>query len=389
MALKIHWLHNIPSPYRNHRFELMSEVFPALGIEFEVLFMAWTEPDRHWKFRPQDLRYPWSLHQGVQIRGIGDGAHFNPGLLRRLRRDEPQMIVVGGWSAPTTALAPFVTGRRTVKVMESESNFESMRWGGSILRRLKGAIVRRFDAYIVPGPRARALIEWLSPEAARKPFVEFPNLVNEAVFVEGVDHARTRRGALRRELGVSPDEALWVCPARLEEFKGLHLFLPLLEGVSGVTLWVAGEGSLRARLQAVIDERRLPVRLVGQKSEPEMVNMYAVADLFVLPSLSDPSPLSAVEACAAGLPILASSRIGNFDDVVTDGENGWRYDPTNPDSQRQLVRAIASMKLEELARRGSVSRERHRLRFDSRACITRVGEFLLEVFGARSEGDRA
>lgn len=384
MRLRLHWLHNIPSPYRNHRFEHMAQIFPGLGIDFEVLFMAWTEPDRFWRFAPEDLRYPWSLHRGVQVRGLGDGFHFNPGLLRRLWREAPSMIVVGGWSCPTNVLAPFVSGR-SVKVMESESNLESARLKGGLARRSKGMIVHRYDGFIVPGPRARAMLEWLDPTVAGKPFVEFPNLVDEDVFVTGVDRARAEREALRRELGVPPQTALWVCPARLETFKGLHLFLPLLEGVEGITLWVAGEGSLRAQLQATIDAKRLPVRLIGQKDEKEMVRLYAAADLFVLPSLRDPSPLSAVEACAAALPLLASTRIGNFDDVVVPEENGWGYDPGEPEAYRALVRRIGSLGREELARRGTRSRELHGRRFETRTTITRVGEFLREVH-ARSRG---
>jgi glycosyltransferase involved in cell wall biosynthesis len=378
-GLRLYWLHNIPSPYRNHRFEWMAKVFPSLGIDFEVLFMAWTQPDRFWRFRPEDLRYPWSMHGGVPLPSIGGhNAHFNAGLLRRLRRDKPEMLVVGGWESPTAVLAPFACGGRTIRIMESESNFDSGRTG-PLFRRLKGTVIRRYDGYIVPGPRARALVEWLDPVSKTKPFVELPNLVNESVYVEGIDRERARRAEIRRELGIRDKTALWVCPARLETFKGLHLFLPLLEGVPGVTLLVAGEGSLRGELQATIDAKNLPVRLVGQKNEAEMVAMYAAADLFVLPSLSDPSPLSAVEASAAALPLLVSTRIGNVDDVVVEGENGWRYDPGAPQAFAGTVRHIASLSVEELAAMGRRSRERHARRFDSRTCVTRVGEFFLDL----------
>src|SRR4030095_2817122 len=132
-------LHNIPSPYRTHRFERMAEICPSLGIEFEVLFMAWTEPDRFWRFRPEDLRYPWSIHPGLHRGNV----HFNPGLLRRLRRDKPSMMVAGGWESATTVLAPWVCGSGPVRVMESESNFDSGRRTGSFFRRLKGGVVRK------------------------------------------------------------------------------------------------------------------------------------------------------------------------------------------------------------------------------------------------------
>ena len=86
-------------------------------------------------------------------------AYFIDEPLRRLRRDAPAMIVVGGWSSLTGILAPFASGPRTVKVMESESNLDSMRYKGEVSRRMRGAIVRQFDGFIVPGPRARSLLE--------------------------------------------------------------------------------------------------------------------------------------------------------------------------------------------------------------------------------------
>jgi glycosyltransferase involved in cell wall biosynthesis len=85
-----------------------------------------------------------------------------------------------------------------------------------------------------------------------------------------------------------------------------------------------------------------PVELVGQKTETEMVRLYAAADLFVLPSLIDPSPLSPIEACAAQLPLLASRRIGNYDDVLEDGTNGWGFDADHPETQRERIAQIAA-----------------------------------------------
>ena len=160
------------------------------------------------------------------------------------------------------------------------------------------------------------------------------------------------REALRRELGLAPGLQLWICPARLETFKGLHTFLPLLRGVTGASCGWRGRGACVPPLQEAIDRDRLPVRLIGQKGEEEMVRLYAAADLFVLPSLSDPSPLSAVEACAARLPLLASVRIGNFPDVLEEGVNGWAYDPETPERYRGLVQEIAGRTPAELQAMG-------------------------------------
>jgi glycosyltransferase involved in cell wall biosynthesis len=80
---------------------------------------------------------------------------------------------------------------------------------------------------------------------------------------------------------VDEETQLWVCPARLEPFKGLDAFLPCLAGVKGVRLLIAGEGSQRAQLESMIAREDLPASLLGQVELSEMLQLYAAADLFV------------------------------------------------------------------------------------------------------------
>jgi glycosyltransferase involved in cell wall biosynthesis len=381
--LRLLWVKNIPSPYRNHRFERMLRIFPDYGIDFEVHFMSWEEPDRFWRFTPEEIRYPNRFHRGVQLRPIkwfGSGFHINPGLLRAVRRERYDILVVGGYASPSAALAPFLAPRGTVMLVENESNLSSSKWTRGAAGRIKAAILRCYDGYIIPGPRSRELTEYLLPEAADRPFLTFPNLIDKDVWGDGVAAERGQRNAIRRELAVDDATALWVCPARLEEFKGLHLFFPLLEGVEKVQMVVAGEGSLRPALQQMIDGKRLPVRLLGQQKEAQMVRLYAAADLFVLPSLSDPSPLSVIEACAARLPLLASRRVGNFADVVEEGVNGWGYDADDPPANADLVRRIAATGRPRLAEMGRASSERYARIFDSDACCERLARGIREVW---------
>jgi glycosyltransferase involved in cell wall biosynthesis len=197
-----------------------------------------------------------------------------------------------------------------------------------------------------------------------------PNVVDEEVWRDGVAAARrTSADRVRAELGVRPDQQLWVCPARLEWFKGLVELMPLLRGHDGFVLAIAGEGSLRGRLEQEIATHRIPVRLLGHCEEPRVQALYAAGDLFVLPSVSDANPLSAIEAIAAGLPLWLSRRCGNAGDVLVDGVNGWLYDPETPEANLATLRAITRISRAELAHRGRASFELHRDRFETRRCV--------------------
>lgn len=246
MRLRVTWVTNIPSPYRNHRYRRMRELLPPMGIDFEVYYMTWSETGRQWQFTDADLDHPHHVFRSLHVRALGEFAHISPGLLAKLRSERRDVVVVGGWGYPTALLAPFAVSGRPVRVLECESHLESTRRRAGLARRVKTAIVGRYDAYLVPGARARELVEGLAPSARGRPFGEFPNLVDDAVFSRGVARLRQDREAIRVELGVDPARQLWFCPARLETFKGLHTFLPLLVGVEGIELLVAGDGACAA-----------------------------------------------------------------------------------------------------------------------------------------------
>jgi glycosyltransferase involved in cell wall biosynthesis len=379
MRLRVSFVTNIPAPYRNHRYRRMAQIFPRYDLDFDVLYMAWTEPDRHWRFRAEELAYPHRVFAGLHPRVRGIDLHANPSLLWRLRRTPRDVVIVGGYNSPTHALAPFFCPAGSLKLLESESNPDSELRSSGPARWAKRFLVGRYDGYVAPGQRSRDLLARIDPASASKPCLLFPNLIDEAVYADGVAARRAERVHIRNELGVPEMSQLWVCPARLEVFKGLQRFLPLLEGLTNVALLVAGEGGLRSELEALIEAKRLPVRLLGQQGEAEMVRLYAAADLFVLPSLRDPSPLSPIEACAAQLPILASRRIGNVDDVVVEGENGWGFDPDDGAHTRDVVMRAAALRRDELARMGERSAALYRERFDSDRCIARLAEGLREL----------
>ena len=357
----------------------MRDVFPEHGIDFEVLYMAWSEPDRHWHFESSDLRYPSRVFRGMHPTAGGVKLHFNPALLAYVWRSRPDVLVVGGISAPTLLLAPFLFRRRAVLLLASESNPDSTRRQGGLVGLLKRNVVERYRGFITPGGTSPAYSKDIDKSAAGKPFLTLPNLIDETVFVDDVAKLRSRRSQLRGALAVGEATQLWVCPARLEPFKGLGALIDLFDKIEGVELLIAGEGSLRSQLEATIRERSLPVRLLGYRSQTEMAELYAAADVFVLPSLRDPSPLSPVEAIASGLPLFLSSRAGNREDVLISGENGWVYDPSRPASNVQAGREIAETSRERLLAMGKVSSDRFAERFNSRRRIQELAQSIIAL----------
>ncbi len=380
--MKLYWVTNIPTPYRNHRYRTMQRVFPQHGIDFEVLYMAHTEPNRHWDMPEAQFTYPQSVFPGVHPVVRGWTGHFNPKLLQKLRKEPADVVLIGGFACPTHWLAPLFCPVSTKRVMMVESNLSSARMMGRASRWFKRRMLLPNNAFIVPSPSSKEYILKLAPESVGCPFFELPNLVDDSVWVDEVKTKRRERAALRRTLGIGDATQLWICPARLVEDKGLHLFLPTLAGLSGLHLLIAGDGPLRRRLEKITADLNLPVTFLGQQSQAKMVDLYAAADLFVLPSLRDASPLSAVEACASALPLLVSRRIGNLNDVLSEGENGASLDILSPKDVVAMAERALQWSPEKLEQMGYASYTRYRNRFSSETRIAGLADFFLSVSAA-------
>lgn len=367
--MKLIYITNIPAPYRNKRFNLMQEIFPKYGIDFEVAYMAKTEPNRNWKIHPSDFKYSYHIFKGIHPKVGNMFAHFNLGFLLNLLKKQYNIAIVGGMGCPSHWLSPFFLSKSTFKVLSVESNLDSTIHKKGLGFKLKKLLTSKYNAYQITGYRAKKYLEFINPAVTQKPFITLPNIIDETVFIGKIDILRKDRENIRKSLGVLPTEQMWICPARLEKVKGLHIFLPSLQHIKNIKLFIAGTGSLKEELDNLIKQLQLPVTLVGFKTEDELLNFYAAADLFVLPSLSDPSPLSPIEAIAAKLPILVSNRIGNYEDVLVENENGWGFDLYDSTTIQSKLNKIAKLSPSALNEIGDKSRARYLEVFDTEKCI--------------------
>jgi starch synthase len=72
----------------------------------------------------------------------------------------------------------------------------------------------------------------------------------------------------------------------------------------------------------------------------ELPNLYRLGDVYVLPSLAEGFPLTALEAMASGLPVIVSTHTF-AEDVVTEGDDGFIIPVRDPDAIAERLRALA------------------------------------------------
>ena len=110
-------------------------------------------------------------------------------------------------------------------------------------------------------------------------------------------------------------------------------------------LLIVGEGPELGRAQQLIDQLGVAAHVELAGEAQDVVGLLSVSDLFLLPSLQESFGLSALEAMACGVPVVASN-VGGLPEVITDGVTGFLHPPA--DVQRMADSAIALL-LDEAA----------------------------------------
>ena len=114
-----------------------------------------------------------------------------------------------------------------------------------------------------------------------------------------------------------------------------------------VEFQIVGDGPRRAELEELVRAHGLERRVQFLGHREDVAPLLAEADIFVLPSRSEAFPNGAIEAMAAGLPVVASAT-GGLLDLIEHGHTGLLFEPGNPaalaDALRHLFtdRSIAS-----------------------------------------------
>lgn len=133
------------------------------------------------------------------------------------------------------------------------------------------------------------------------------------------------RAALAAELGWPHDSRIIGTVGRLHPVKDqprlLHALHVLRAQVPQAALAVVGDGQMRAALQDEAGRLGLQdaVRFLGDRDD--VPRLLAGMEAFALPSLSEGYSVALLEACATGLPIVATD-VGGNREIVHDGRNG-------------------------------------------------------------------
>ena len=142
-----------------------------------------------------------------------------------------------------------------------------------------------------------------------------------------------QRGVLRRELGVALDAPLVGIVGRLFPIKNHALFLDaaarLLAEQPDARFVIVGDGALRGELEARAEQPDLAGRVYFTGWRHDLATIYADLDVLAVSSRNEGTPVSAIEAMAAGCAVVAT-RVGGLPDLIADGRTGTLVPADDP-----------------------------------------------------------
>jgi glycosyltransferase involved in cell wall biosynthesis len=191
------------------------------------------------------------------------------------------------------------------------------------------------------------------------------------VIENGIDPDRFRpatvaaKAAARAAHGLAPEDFVGLMAARIAQQKNQDLVIEALARLrragtlpARFRLLLAGRVSSRAyerRVRAALAQAELgdQVRFLGPVRD--MPSLYATADVVLMPSQSEASPIAALEALACEVPVLISAA-ANTDAVLIAGQHGWQIGETTSATIAAAIEEIVKTSATARARMGTAAR---------------------------------
>ncbi|MDR3354555.1 MAG: glycosyltransferase [Synergistaceae bacterium] len=170
------------------------------------------------------------------------------------------------------------------------------------------------------------------------------------------------REEFRKSLGISSDEKVFVGIGMFNPEKSFDILVRAFFAAAGrrddIRLLLVGDGPLRPSYLKLIDKLGVSGRVVVSEGFVDDVRPWLWgADYYVMPSSKEGFGIAALEAIAAGLPMIVSNT-GGLLDIVADGESCIMAEAGNADSFAKAMLTILDMDEASIGRMlsGSMSR---------------------------------
>ena len=171
-----------------------------------------------------------------------------------------------------------------------------------------------------------------------------------------------KRTAFRSKYNIAPDEIAIGIVGRLAKVKNHKLFIDAIalcynqNAGKKIRAFIIGDGELNEELQLYCTNQRIPFNTNNDNQFDQLITFtswiqnvdvaYAGLDIVTLTSFNEGTPVSIIEAQAAGKPIVATN-VGGITMIVKDGETALLSDISLEQFSKNLYKLIENKELRD------------------------------------------
>lgn len=264
---------------------------------------------------------------------------LSPGIIRYLFQFKPHVVFTSGFSAWTVLALLFKPFGKWRLVLAWEGSSPNVDFRHSKVRSFLRSMMAWFaDALITNSHGGEEyLIQFLGvqKDKVRRRAYMVPDLKSLLQVPKTFD---------TKNIVPQQQHPVFLYVGRIEQRKGLYCLLQACailkqQKYCNYTLQIVGRGPQQEDLESFCTDKNIQdcVNWVGWVDYSNLGVYFQNADIFVFPSLEDTWGMVVLEAMAFGKPILCSKWAG-ASEMVIDGENGYVFDPYNPETLAEAMK---------------------------------------------------
>lgn len=342
----------------SHVIQYQAPFFRLLAAEPELdLDVIFCSTDGAKVYRDEEMQttFRWDLdllsgyrHRFLRNFGFGEGYTrlINPGILPTLLFGKyDAAIFFLGWGTITSLLGIAAARMRGLPIlMFGDSSYPPPEntFASKIRAGVMRTIFRLTERFLVSGVLNADYYRHYGVDEKR--FHLVPWAIDNARFEDGSRFEEGEREAMRARFGIRDDQMAIVFSGKFLPRKDPMTLLRAVDAMhhrDHTAVIFLGNGELSDEMQRFARERSLAVHFAGFVNQTDLPKHYAMADVFVLPSLDDPRATVVNEAMASGLPIVITDRCGPMGDIVQHGDNGYVFAPGDVATLAQHLDSLA------------------------------------------------
>lgn len=329
---KILIVHNVLwSHYAGKVFSEIYKICTDNNIDFYVIHIAKTSGNRKLGDIDYSLHeYPYEVLFNGDIEAISFIKRFKY-LLKEIIKYNPDVILTSGYNDLALDLIVFlnkIKGKKTIFQTDT-TYFDKQR---SLLKEFfKRSLLKIFDYAFCVGTAQINYLKTLNFNIERIFKVSWYAVDSEQILAAFSESFAKRINTIEKLNLMNKN---FIYAGRLSAEKNLKTLISAFKEVknNGGKDWgliIVGDGADREELEKIVRVQNIPnVFFAGGVFWKDVPKYYALSDVFILPSLSEPWGLVVNEAMICGLPVIVSEKAGSAE-LIKENENGFIFNPND------------------------------------------------------------